>query len=457
MNAKIYSGFAAVLLFGFFALCIFQVQPVFAKGLAVSASWCGPCQTLKNSTVTLGGKSMTYDSALKQLSSEGKLDYLYQDGNVWKAYDPATNSFKPATAEQIGQASKVESFPHLSDSGSPSQSLNQAFSNKQGALDNINNAVSEEVKPLQNECIFMGVGNVDKDFTPSSPGSGIKIKGSASGYGVYDPSDPTQDSFINKALLKENTTLSQRYSEVLKTAQADQKKNPGKQITIVMPNGAQAYQAANTGKYTTSGAAGSGPSVSAGSKYTVGVTGPDGMTVDEDCNVTQGAAPATPGSPANPFQGLQGPGSGVPGSPGAPGLGGLGGGLGALLPLLMSGMLGGGQNQGNQNGQNGYGAGNGTNTTTNCQAYGVVPVCGSDGTKTTTYTNSCWEQQLGATQVSAGVCPTSSPTPTPQPTPDVAKIVSELVNSGVPTNLVNAVINALNIALLHVSSQVTVP
>ncbi len=438
-----------LLLFGLLSVSILNVAEAKAPATLVSNAYDG---SLARNYINQNFPNIPVK--VSQLQASGKLNVYQQakDGSWTLNGKPVNASEVPnngSPALIMPDGSKIESSGN-NFLGLPKDPQGDLKRMEQG-LDKIGAQDQSQPKPATptTVCTFFTPGLTQDEFIPPKT-AGVETNGIAAGYGNRLPKMP--ESPVNKALrAKADTTAEKRWEELMATTQTALNAGQVKRVVVYLPDSNQAMEYATSGKYTVHGVP-----ITPGDKFNPSPEkNTNGLTFDENCNPTQGAAPATPGSPANPFQGLQGPGSGVPGSPGAPGLGGLGGGLGALLPLLMSGMLGGGQNQGNQNGQNGYGAGNGTNTTTNCQAYGVVPVCGSDGTKTTTYTNSCWEQQLGATQVSAGVCPTSSPTPTPQPTPDVAKIVSELVNSGVPSSILTSIINSLSSLINHINSGET--
>ncbi len=420
MSFKISIGLVASLLVvsGLFAL---NAQSVFAAG-SVFIGTCGNC-----GYGPIGAKIASQLSAAGIPATSGPFANGSQASNLY--------------ADIPGKGTvKLEDYFRTNN---PAEGAKIELGNQAG-IDAATKAISDKVKPLQDECIFMEGGNVEEQFTP--PG-GTKTAGNPTGYGKYDPTDPGNfetNSPQNLALFYggENTYQT-RFDEVSAQAKADMAKNPGKKITIYLPNAEQSISAMNTGKYTVNGVPVSG-------KYVVGVTGTDGVTVDENCNPTKGAAPK------DPFSGLKGNQGGLGGSPGSGLGGGLGGALGgagglaALLPLLMQGLLGGGQgNQGNLGGQSGAGAGNG-NVAIPCSAYGTSPVCGADGQ---TYTNSCYMQQYGVTQVGSGVCGSAGSSSSS----NLSNIITQLAASGVPQSLIDSIVSAFNTIPLTPNSQVTIP
>lgn len=383
--------------------------------VAVSASWCGPCQGLLNSTnVTLNGTQMTVGNAYKDLAAQGKLNYYSQntvnDVEVWQQYNPATKQFENVSTEQatnLDAWAKNNSFPYNSQSprGNP---LNDA----QKTIDNINklpgdNAPADALKPenaqvVQDYCAYVGFGphNLADPLTPAAGPGFIQVKGNPPvgydkfyGYGVF------LNGPINMILEKKYPkTLQQQYSATMASAREDSAINKGQKITIIVPTAQESL----AGKFSNSMLPG---------KYRVGQPSkageqgiPAGKTMSPACEPVDGKIPELPGSEGNPFPGLGGPGGG-----GAPGSSMLGG-LGQMLPLLLAGMLGGGQGQQGQgqNGQNQYGAGYGNQQQDQCLYQPADPVCGDDGKS---YRNAYCANQYRARIRNNGVCIAVTPTP----------------------------------------------
>lgn len=306
-------------------------------------------------------------------------------------------------------------------------------------------------KAQEDYCVFMQGGNVQDSFNPGALPAGVATTGSATGYGNYDPIDPTKSSIENQRLTETRQgTFEDRWLATVNAALANMTKNPGQGVKIYLPNAGQSVDGALLGEYNVDGVI-----VKTGTHYTIGKTAADGITVDENCKPTKGEVEdpgnqTPPGGAAPGFgdlgNGGGGGGNGGGGNGGGGGLGDLfggggGGGLGALLPLLMQGLLGGQQGQQQQGqGQNPYGAGYGNQQ--KCDAQTVAPVCGIDGK---TYNNACYAQQMGVIVRSTGICVATSPSPTPGI--DNALILTRLAQSGIPVALLENVLNLVSSVL----------
>ncbi len=321
------------------------------------------------------------------------------------------------------------------------------------------------------ECVIARPGQVDNTYSPGNSSSGdvaIEYKPSSiSGYEnrtndaaafpvlgqVRD--EQSDESQLNFDLRRLGSDFIEKEIQKIINGQSSSK-GVTKRI-IILPTKEQADEFVKSlgnnanaqGSYSVNGM-----KVDAGKRYLANKPDPEKkITFDNECNPREWSPSSNPPA-SNP--GVNNPGANNGGNQGGNNGGGSPQeeqtGLNSLLPLLLQSLLG--QQNGLNNQQNQ--PNNSINSPTSCSAYGVSPVCGSDGTKTTTYTNSCWEQQLGAIQVSTGVCLTSIPTPTPQSTPDITKIVTQLIASGAPQTVISNIINSIASLFAHPKGETVI-
>ena len=308
-----------------------------------------------------------------------------------------------------------------------------------------------QASKIATECIVVRPGQVEESFTgpsgenvSSSPASisGYEKRGDKVAREVLTPGDtrdfgfftkygllqPNEESEINHQLrtIAQSTGIEEYVAAAVAIPPVDVPGKPPTKRIYILPTVEQAKEfVGNKTSYTVNGI-----SLDVGSRHTAGKMDPTTRRYfDKECTPSTKPVPTT--TPDDPEDGF-----GDEGGGGGGGGGDEGGGLSDLLGALMK-LLG----QGNQN-QNPMGA-----NSQQCAQYGVSPVCGSDGQ---TYTNQCYLQQFGVTQVSAGVCPagaTSTATPTPTPTPSPATnpidVLDQLAQSGIPTSLLEVARNAV--------------
>ncbi len=303
------------------------------------------------------------------------------------------------------------------------------------------------------ECFVIRPGQVDESYTGPSGENISSNPPTISGYGkmgdinarkVLTPGDvrdfgftfaygftqPNEESELNHKLrtIAQSKPIEEYVAEAVAIPPVNIPNRPPTKRIYILPNPAQAEEfLGSQSSYTVNGI-----SLKLG-RYTAGVTDPTTkIYFDKECNPTIRPEPSQ--SPTDPDGFGEEDGGGGGGSDGG------GGGLADLLPLLMQ-LLG--QNKNNQNPNNGSVA------QSQCSNQGVSPVCGVDGT---TYTNSCYAQQLGVSIASTGVCPVANPTATPAPaTQPVSSAIlgtlDQLSQSGIPTSLLDIVTNAVSAAL----------